>query len=220
MLLLLLELMAGCTYSHAKDPVCPEKVDTLCAPCAACPPPIPATVPPVEPPLVGAHTIAFYVQTALNRNPEILAAQRQVTVQAEMAPQVSTLPYPTLTGIVWPWPSQTVQTAAGRIINTMILQQARAGLTTTVKLDLMRGEVELVKLQEQRINLHQKLMQAQADLAKLLSTSPDTNLSAADALDLPAVPDQLDLLYQAALISRPELQGNWMRSPVMSVWWR
>jgi outer membrane protein TolC len=49
-------------------------------------------------------------------------------------------------------------------------------------------------------------VQAQADLAKILSTSPESNLTTADALDLPAVPEQLDRLYQAALISRPELQ--------------
>jgi outer membrane protein TolC len=59
-----------------------------------------------------------------------------------------------------------------------------------------------------RFGLNQRLKQTQADLAKILSTSPESVLLATDAPDLPAVPQQLDRLYQAALISRPELQGK------------
>jgi cobalt-zinc-cadmium efflux system outer membrane protein len=273
---LLLESFAGCASSSAHDPAYQKRVHTLCAPAAACVPHVPATVPPVEPPLEGAHSINFYVQAALTRNPDILAAERQVAAQAERVPQVTSLPDASLTGTFFPSSNQTVQTAGGQVIGFVTIAQqfpwcgklrrrgeaakldtkialtqlaetqlrvieavklayydiyynkqalkildesertlrtdfidpARAGLTKTVKLDLMRGEVELVKLQNQRIDLQQRLQQAQADLAKLLSTSPNSYLMAADPADLPAVPDQLDRLYQAALISRPELQGQ------------
>ncbi|SRR5579883_426 len=270
---LLLEFIAGCASSSASDHTYREKLHTLCAPAASCRPQIPATV-PVEPQLEGEHVIDFYVQAALTRNPEILAAERQVAAQAEVVPQVTSLPDPVLSGNLWPSQNQTIQTAAGRVATNMVISQqfpwcgklrlrgeaaklntkialtqlaatqlriveevklvyydiyynkralkiiddsekllhadfidpARAGVGKTTKLDLMRGEVELVKLQDQRISLRQRLIQAQADLAKILSTSPETNLTSADALDLPAVPEQLDRLYQAALISRPELQ--------------
>jgi cobalt-zinc-cadmium efflux system outer membrane protein len=273
---LVFESLLGCAHSSAKDQACQQTVHALRADPAALHPQVAETVPPEEPPLEGEHTIAFYVQAALARNPEILAAERQVAVQAEIVPQVSALPNPAMTGTLFPSNNQTIQTAGGQILNYLAITQqfpwcgklrrrgeaakldtkialtqlaetqlrvieavklayydiyyntqalkilddsetilrrdfidpARAGLTKTVKLDLMRGEVELVKLQNQRIDLQQRLRQAQADLAKLLSTSPNSYLTVADAADLPAVPDQLDRLYQAALISRPELQGK------------
>lgn len=273
---LVLEFLAGCANSRANDQAYHERVDALCAAPAACSPQIPSAVPPVEPPLEGEHSLDFYVQAALTRNPDILAAERQVAVQAEIVPQVTTLPNPVATGAVFPSSNQTIQTAAGLIVNTLIVTQqfpwcgklrlrgeaakldtkialtqlaetqlkvieavklayydihfnkralsiidnserefrrdfidpARAGVTNTPKLDLLRGEVELVKLQNQRIDLQQRLRQAQADLAKLLSASPETDLTPAPALDLPPVPEQLDKLYQAALISRPELESK------------
>ena len=273
---LVLEFMAGCTNSHVDDQAYRERVHALCAAPAACRPETPSAVPPVEPPLEGEHAIDFYVQAALTRNPDILAAERQVAVQAEIVPQVTSLPDPVASGYLFPSLNQTLQTAAGRIANTLVVTQqfpwcgklrlrgeaakldtkialtqlaetqlkvieavklayydiyfnkralkiidnseselrrdfidpARAGVTNTPKLDLLRGEVELVKLQNQRIDLQQRLRQAQADLAKLLSASPETDLTSAQALDLPPVPEQLDKLYQAALISRPELEGK------------
>ncbi len=268
--------MLGCAHSPAKDQAYQQTVHTLCAAPATHCPQVPQKVPPEEPPLEGEHSLAFYVQAALARNPDILAAERQVAVQAEVVPQVSALPNPTLTGLLFPSWNQTLQTAAGPIYNNLVVAQqfpwcgklrrrgeaakldtkialtqlaetqlkvieavklayydiyynqqalkiidaserdlrrdfidpARAGLSKTTKLDLMRGEVELAKLQNQRIDLNQRLKQTQADLAKILSTSPESVMLATDAPDLPAVPQQLDRLYQAALISRPELQGK------------
>lgn len=88
------------------------------------------------------------------------------------------------------------------------LEPAEAGKTKTEKLDLHRARVELAKLQEQRLVLVQHLQQAQADLARTLSTAPETDLKVVDTPNLPAVPAQLDRLYQVAMISRPELEGK------------
>ncbi len=268
--------VVGCAHSPAKDQAYQQTVHTLRADAAARHPQVSATVPPKEPPLEGEHSVAFYVQAALARNPEILAAERQVAVQAEIVPQVSALPNPALTGFGFPSLHQTVQTAGGPIVNNLVLTQqfpwcgklrqrgeaakldtkialtqlaetqlrvieavklayydiyynklalkiidngerdlrrdfidpARSGKVRTPQLDLLRGEVELDKLQNQRIDLQQRLRQAQADLAKLLSASPETDLTSANALEFPPVPEQLDKLYQAALISRPELEGR------------
>ncbi|HTU22946.1 MAG TPA: TolC family protein, partial [Gemmataceae bacterium] len=231
-----------------------------------------------EPQLEGEHPLGFYVQAALKRNPEVLAAERHAAAQAAVVPQVTSLPDPMLTDVGWPSSNQTIQTAAGRVTNIMLLTQqlpwcgklrlrgeaanlttkialtqlaesqlkvveavklayyniyvnqrslriiddsdrllradfiepakAGAGAKRTTRLDLLRSQVELDKLQNQRIELTEQLKQAQADLAKALSTSPEADLKVADAPDLPAVPEQLDRLYQAAMISRPELQGR------------
>jgi outer membrane protein TolC len=274
MLSLLLASLLGCANHPVNDLAYQETLHTLCAAPAACRPQIPTVC--VEPRLEGEHAIDFYVQVSLQRNPEILAAERHMAAQAEVVPQVTSLPDPTLADDVWPSANQTIQSAAGRVTNILVLTQqfpwcgklrlrgeaanldtkialtqlaetqlkvveavklayydislnqralriiedsdellradfvdpAKTGAGKTTRLDLLRAQVELAKLQDQRINLSQKLKQAQADLAKALSTSPEADLKVADAPSLPAVPEQLDRLYQAAMISRPELQGK------------
>jgi cobalt-zinc-cadmium efflux system outer membrane protein len=229
-----------------------------------------------EPLPEGEHPLSFYVQAALTRNPEIQAAERHVAAQAEVVPQVTSLPDPLLADVGWPSANQAVQTAAGRVTNTLLLAQqfpwfgklrlrgevaelqtkialtqlaevqlkvieevklayydiyydnqalrildesdkilrrdflepAKAGVGKSAKLDLVRAQVELTKLQDKRIELRQKLRQAQANLAKSLATTPQADLQVAEMPDLPVVSEQLDQLYQAALLSRPELQGR------------
>lgn len=74
--------------------------------------------------------------------------------------------------------------------------------------DVIRAEVELRQLQDTLIQLRKQQRVAQADLAKLLSVSPETTVKAADSLALPPVPEQIESLYQVALATRPELQGR------------
>jgi outer membrane protein TolC len=74
--------------------------------------------------------------------------------------------------------------------------------------DVLRAQVEVSKIRDQLIQLRRDLRLAQADLAKLLSIPPETDLQAATPAGAISVPDQLDVLYQAALASRPELQGK------------
>jgi outer membrane protein, heavy metal efflux system len=231
---------------------------------------------PEEPLPDGEHPLSFYVQAALARNPEVQAAERYVDAQAEIVPQITALPDPMLADVVWPSGNQAVQTAAGRVTNSLVLAQqfpwlgklrlrgevarlatkialtqlaetqlsvieevklayydiyydnqalkiideseqilrkeffepARAGVGKTARLDVARGQVEFAKLQDRRIELRQKLKQAQANLAKALSTNPEADLKAPEMPDLPVVSEQLEDLYQAALLSRPELQGR------------
>jgi outer membrane protein TolC len=276
MLSLLICWMVGCAHSSVKDCEDREMVRDLCAAPIPCPRQVPVMVPPEEPPLEGEHPLAFYVQAALMRNPEVLAAERHAAAKAEVVPQVTALPDPVVAATIWPSSNQALQTAAGRITNTMAVSQAfpwcgklrlrgeaatldakialtqlaesqlkvmeevklafyntylakrslsilddsekllyerfiepaRSRKGRTARLDVQRAEVELGKLNAQRIELRQQLKQAQADLAKTLSTFPESNLDVPDELDFPAVPEQLEQLYHAALISRPELQGR------------
>ena len=82
----------------------------------------PATF-PVEAELAGPHPVQFYVQVALERNPEILAAQRRVAAQAERIPQVTALDDPMLQDTFWPIEDHALQTAAGRLPNTLSVSQ-------------------------------------------------------------------------------------------------
>jgi len=73
--------------------------------------------------LQGPHPVDYYVQLALARNPEIRAAERSVSAQAEVVPQVTELDDPTLTESFQPFTNHSVQTAAGRGVNVLSLSQ-------------------------------------------------------------------------------------------------
>jgi len=225
----------------------------------------------------GAHPIDFYVQTALARNPEIQALERRVAAQAEVVPQVTTLPDPMLSNVFWPISDNSPQTAAGQQTNVLQLSQqfpwfgklqlrgqvaeaqtqialsqlaetqlkvaedvkttyyevyfsqqaikitednetflrdyitladARYRVGKSSQQDVLRAQVELSKLQDQLVALRRQWKVAQADLAKLLSVPPESDLRAQDSLNVPAVPEQMERLYQVALATRPELQGR------------
>ena len=82
----------------------------------------PATLPD-EPHLQEPHDVDYFVQVALERNPEIIAAQKAVAAQAQVIPQVTALTDPVLTDTFQPFDSHSVQTAAGRGPNTLTLSQ-------------------------------------------------------------------------------------------------
>lgn len=78
---------------------------------------------PAEADLSGAHPMAFYLQIALERNPEILAAQRAVTAQGYEIPQVTALENPMLTNTFWPIVEHSPQTASGRMPYSLMATQ-------------------------------------------------------------------------------------------------
>lgn len=114
-----------------------------------------ATLPP-EPELTGPHPMAFYLQVALERNPEILAAQRNVTATGYEIPQVTALEDPMLTSTFWPIAEHSPQTASGRMPYSLLATQQFPWLG---KLRL-RGEVAE---QETKIALTE-LAQAQLEV--------------------------------------------------------
>ena len=78
---------------------------------------------PEEPELNGPHPVAYYLQIALERNPEILAARRAVTAQAYEIPQVTSLENPMVTNTFWPIPEHSPQTASGRMPYSLMATQ-------------------------------------------------------------------------------------------------
>lgn len=82
----------------------------------------PATL-PLESHLNGPHPVHLFVQVALERNPEIQAAQRRVAAQAETIPQVTALDDPMLQDTFYPIDDHALQTAAGRLPNTLSVSQ-------------------------------------------------------------------------------------------------
>lgn len=234
----------------------------------------PATL-PREPELGGPHPVDFYVQIALERNPEILARQRGVAAQSEVIPQVTALEDPMLSDTFWPITEHSPQTASGRMPNAFMISQQfpwigklrlrgeiaeqetkmaisrlvqtelkvvedahlayyeiyfdqkaieiterdRELLTALLQIaevryrtgatsqqDVLRAQVELDRLDDRLIVLRRQLRMAQADLAKILHTSPEAELSAESDLRELSAPEEIDLLYEAAVRCRPELQ--------------
>ena len=223
----------------------------------------------------GEHPLSFYVQLALGRNPEILAAQRSISAWSEVIPQVTAFDDPMLVDTFQPLDDHSVQTAAGRAPNTLMLSQkfpwygkletrgqiveqdvqiamtrlaqAELKVTEDVRLsyyevqfsqraiaiteedaallrdllkiaearyrtgaasqqDVLRAQVELNRLDDRLIALQRQLRQSQADLAKVLHTSPESNLLALSDVEIPSAPEHIEQLYQMAAECRPELQ--------------
>lgn len=93
---------------------------------------------PVEDDLNGSHPVDFYVLTALERNPELLAATHRVAAQSERIPQVTALDDPMLSDTFYPLEDHSLQTAGGRLPNTLTLSQKFPWLSKL----RVRGEVE------------------------------------------------------------------------------
>lgn len=74
--------------------------------------------------------------------------------------------------------------------------------------DVLRAQVELDRLKNQLIELGRQTQAAQADLARLLSTSPASDLRPVGGRAARAIPEQIDHLYRLAIESRPELRGR------------
>lgn len=78
----------------------------------------------------------------------------------------------------------------------------------TTQQDVLRAEVELANLENQRIQLRQEQAAARARLARLLHVSPETPLRTVDEPPTDAVPRDLERLYQVAVTARPELHAR------------
>ncbi|MGE3804284.1 MAG: TolC family protein [Gemmataceae bacterium] len=86
--------------------------------------------------------------------------------------------------------------------------EARYKVGQSSQQDVLRAQVEVQKVKDQLIRLQRDLREAQADLGRLLSIPPETDLRAADGPGSASVPEELEQLYQLALETRPELQGR------------
>ncbi len=82
----------------------------------------PATL-PLEADLSGPHDEGFYLQIALERNPLILAARRDVAATVETIPQQAALADPMLNETFWPSATHSPQTASGRMPNSLSVSQ-------------------------------------------------------------------------------------------------
>lgn len=223
----------------------------------------------------GEHPLAFYEQLAQGRNPEILAAQRSIAAYSEVIPQVVSLDDPMLTDTFQPIDDHSVQTAAGRAPNTLMLSQkfpwfgkletrgqiaqqdvqiamsrlaqaelkvaedvrlayyelqfnqraieiteedasllrdllkiadARLRTGAASQQDVLRAQIELDRLSDRLIALRRQLGQSQADMARVVHASPESDLLAVAETDIPSAPEHIEQLYQMAAECRPELQ--------------
>ena len=269
-----LALLAGCATPPPPDPYYTETAYNVQFTAGVYETGEPVTL-PVEAEIQGPHSVEFYVQIALERNPEILAAQQSVAAQAEVFPQVTALDDPMLVDTFQPINKHSVQTAAGRGPNALMLaqrfpwfgklrvrgevaeQQTQIALTRlaqaqlkviedvklsyyeiafnqqaititqdsedqlkkivrvvdvrvrtgqTSRQDLYRAQVELLRLQDRLLTLRRQIRQSQSDLAATLHTSPEAELRAVDDYQHSSAPEEINLLYEAAVRCRPEMQ--------------
>lgn len=77
---------------------------------------------PPTPELIG-QPVEYFVGTALERHPKILAARQRVAAATNVIPQVKALPDPTFNNTFWPLQDNALQTAGGRVGNQMSVKQ-------------------------------------------------------------------------------------------------
>lgn len=118
----LLLLAAGCVSLPADDPEYAQTESYVRFAAASYETAESATL-PIETDLQGAHPVDFFVQLALERNPEVLAARRGVAAQAELIPQVTALDDPMFVSTIWPNTDHSPQTASGRMPAAVNLSQ-------------------------------------------------------------------------------------------------
>ena len=83
--------------------------------------------------------------------------------------------------------------------------QARFDAGTTPKLDLVRAQTELARAENDLIANERDVANARAALNRLVGRPLGAPIAAADSLEVPPAPPELDRLLAAALASRPEL---------------
>lgn len=102
-----------CDYQPPLHPGCPAEV-TLQAE---------HTEPVEAEDFSAARDIEYFVALALDRHPDVLAAQRRAFAHAEVLPQATALDDPMLTDSFQPFTNHSLQTAGGRGVNSLVLSQ-------------------------------------------------------------------------------------------------
>ncbi len=82
----------------------------------------------------------------------------------------------------------------------------RAGAVT--QQDVLLAETEALSVENELIELKQRLVSARAALAALLHVSPETQLAAANELPAEWLPKAKEHLYRQAIAARPELRAQ------------
>ena len=78
----------------------------------------------------------------------------------------------------------------------------------TSQQDVLRAQVEVANLDNQLIRLRQQIDSSQAKLARLLHISPEMSVRAMEQPPEQQVPDDLQRLYQQAIVGQPELHAQ------------
>ena len=84
--------------------------------------------------------------------------------------------------------------------------QYKAGKTS--QQDVLRAELEISVVENELIQLRQRLESSQARLARLLHIAPQTRVLALDHLPTDQLPDDLDWLHSQAVAKRPQLHAQ------------
>lgn len=88
------------------------------------------------------------------------------------------------------------------------IAEARYRVGAVSQQDALRAQVEVSNLDNELIRLGQELESAQAELARVLHISPETELRAVTELPEEQVPHDIQHLYELAIAARPELHAQ------------
>ncbi len=231
-------------------------------------------VSPVLTYLEGAHGLDEYISHAIEQNPQVQAARKQMESLAYQVPVAASLQDPNLLITAQPKP---VQTASGEQTLAMAVNQkfpwfgklemragvaeeqtniARANLAAaelstiektkrayfelyfiqqsimiteaeqqllseirnvantryktglTSQQDVLRADLEISNIENELIQLRQRLKSGQAVLARILHIAPQTNVLALDEIPRQEMELNLEALQEQAIAARPELHAQ------------
>lgn len=102
---------------------------------------------------------------------------------------------------------EVVQQDARFLRDLTEVSRARYATGQSSQQQVLRLEAELSAVDTQRVELQQRRVEAQAELAQLLHISPETPIETGDLIATPPLPTDLQALYEQALSLRPELHA-------------
>lgn len=88
------------------------------------------------------------------------------------------------------------------------LARERAKTATASQIDVLRAETAMSDIDRELAAVRGSLTTARATLARELHVSPESDLQALPQVGSVSVPEEIDRLYQLAIISRPDLKGR------------
>lgn len=196
-------LLAGCAtppaqqadYEPPLHPSCPAEVTLQAV----------STEPAPTEDISGPKNVEYYVSLALDRNPNVLAAQRGAFARAEVVSQATALDDPMLSDSFQPITNHSVQTAAGRGVNTVQLSQKFPWFNKL----RVRGEVAEQNTQIALTHLAQAQLKVIENVKlsyyELYFTQRAIEITAADEKILDEIMQFVDARYKANKVQQQDL---------------
>lgn len=145
-----------------------------------------------------ARSCAAEAETDMARA-ELIAAELEVTEQVKRAYYELAFVQQAIT---------LTERSRELLIQISAVAETKYRTGTVSEQDLLRAQVEVSHVDSELIRLRQQQHSARAQLARWLHVSPETELIAADDSSDQQIPQDVERLYQQAILLRPELHAQ------------